>query len=105
MKMPDLEESDLQFLEQEIDRMNEVLPPMKFFIIPGGHVAVSSLHVARCVCRRAERACVALQQNDLFIDPLVIRYLNRLSDYIFVLGRYAGKLLDVPEHPWRPRIK
>lgn len=105
MKMPDLLESDIQFLEQEIDRMNEVLPPMKFFIIPGGHVAVSSLHVARCVCRRAERACVALQQNDLFIDPLVIRYLNRLSDYIFVLGRYAGKLLDVPEHPWRPRVK
>ena len=105
MKMPDLLETDIEFLEQEIDRMNESLPPMKFFIIPGGHVAVSSIHVARCVCRRTERACVALQQHELFVDPLVIRYLNRLSDYIFVLGRYAGKLLDVPEQPWRPRVR
>lgn len=105
MKMPDLIEEDIHLLEQEIDRMNEALPPMKFFIIPGGHVAVSHLHVARCVCRRAERACVSLQENEAYIEPRVIRYLNRLSDYLFVLSRYAGHLFQVPEQPWRPRVK
>jgi cob(I)alamin adenosyltransferase len=104
MKMPDLKESDVEFLEKEIDHMNEVLAPMKFFVLPGGHVAISTAHVARCVCRRSERLCVNMQEHDLFVDPLVIKYINRLSDYLFVLSRYIGHLLGVTEIPWKPRI-
>jgi cob(I)alamin adenosyltransferase len=104
MRLPDLREDDISFLENEIDAMNAVLPPMKFFVLPGGHVAVSTAHVARCVCRRAERICVQMQEEALFIDPLVIKYINRLSDYLFVLARYAGHLLQVPEIPWKPRV-
>ena len=103
MKIPDLKESDVVLLETEIDRMNEKVPPMRSFILPGGHVAVSSLHVARCICRRAERLCVELQQNGGFVDALVIKYLNRLSDYLFVLSRYIGHLLGVEEVPWKAR--
>jgi cob(I)alamin adenosyltransferase len=104
MKIPDLKESDITLLEREIDSMNEVLPPMKSFLLPGGHIAVSTTHVARCVCRRAERCCVNLQEQDVFVDPLVIKYLNRLSDYLFVLARYAGYQLRVAEIPWKPRV-
>lgn len=104
MKMPDLKESDITLLEKQIDAMNEVLPPMKSFLLPGGHVAVSTTHVARCVCRRAERLCVNMQEHELFVDPLVIKYLNRLSDYLFVLSRYTGHLLQVAEIPWKPRV-
>jgi cob(I)alamin adenosyltransferase len=104
MKIPDLKESDITLLEREIDHMNDALPPMKFFVLPGGHVAVSTAHVARCVCRRAERLCVNMQEHELFVDPLVIKYLNRLSDYLFVLSRYAGLLLNVQEIPWKPRV-
>jgi cob(I)alamin adenosyltransferase len=104
MKIPDLKESDVSLLESEIDSMNDELPAMKSFILPGGHQSVSSLHICRCVCRRAERICVFLQQQDIFVDPLVIKYLNRLSDYLFVLSRYIGHILQVPEVPWKPRI-
>jgi cob(I)alamin adenosyltransferase len=105
MKMPDLTEEDVTLLEKEIDSMNEVLPPMKNFILPGGHVAISTAHIARCVCRRAERICVAMQQADMFIDPLVIKYINRLSDYLFVLSRFIGHTLNIQEIPWKPRVK
>ncbi len=104
MKIPDLVEKDVELLEKEIDRMNAVLPTMKFFVLPGGHAAVSTLHVVRCICRRAERLCVNMQEHDLFVDALVIKYINRLSDYLFVLARYTGHLLDVPEVPWKPRV-
>ncbi|MBC7627965.1 cob(I)yrinic acid a,c-diamide adenosyltransferase [Ferruginibacter sp.] len=104
MKIPDLKEADVLLLENEIDRMNEVLPPMKHFILPGGHVAVSTTHVARCICRRAERLCVNMQQHELFVEPLVIKYVNRLSDYLFVLSRYIAHLLQVQEVAWKPRI-
>jgi len=104
MKVPDLKEEDVKLLENEIDTMNEELPVMKNFILPGGHVAVSSAHIARCVCRRAERLCVRIQENDGFVDPLVIKYLNRLSDYLFVLARYIGYLLQVPEVVWKVRM-
>jgi len=104
MKIPDLKDGDIIVLENEIDTMNEVLPPMKSFILPGGHVAVSTTHVARCVCRRAERYCVRMLEQDTFVDPLVIKYLNRLSDYLFVLARYIGHLLQVAEISWKPRI-
>ncbi len=104
MKIPDLKETDVEFLEREIDRMNEALPDMKHFILPGGHVAVSNIHIARCVCRRVERWCVNMHDHQLFIDPLIIKYINRLSDYLFVLARYIGQILKVTETPWRPRL-
>jgi cob(I)alamin adenosyltransferase len=104
LKIPDLKETDIELLEKEIDKMNEELTPMRSFILPGGHVTISTAHVTRCVCRRAERLCVDMQENNLFVDPLVIKYLNRLSDYLFVLARYAGHLLKVEDIPWKPRI-
>ena len=104
MKLPDLHDADIERLERGIDHMTEQLPPMKSFILPGGHVAVSSIHVARCVCRRAERLAVGLQHHDLFVEPLVIRYLNRLSDYLFTLARYTAHQLNVPEVAWKPRV-
>ena len=104
MKIPDLKEEDIVLLENEIDGMNETLPEMKSFILPGGHVAVSTAHITRCVCRRAERLCVAMQQQNVFFEPLVIKYLNRLSDYLFVVSRYLAHILNVNEIPWRPRI-
>ena len=103
LKIPDLREEDVQRLETEIDRMTAALPPMKSFLLPGGHVAVSTAHIARCVCRRAERGCVLLHEQQLFVEPLVLRYVNRLSDYLFVLSRYAAHLLQVAEIPWKPR--
>jgi cob(I)alamin adenosyltransferase len=104
MKIPDLKDSDVAFLENEMDNMNLELPPMTSFLIPGGHLAISQAHVVRCVCRRAERSCVLLTEQGEFIDDLVIQYLNRLSDYLFVLSRYIGNMEAVPEIPWRPRV-
>jgi cob(I)alamin adenosyltransferase len=104
MKIPDLKEADVTLLEKEIDKMNTELPAMRSFILPGGHVAVSVTHITRCICRRAERLCVNMQEHELFVDPLVIKYLNRLSDYLFVLARYVGHLLKVAEVPWKARI-
>jgi cob(I)alamin adenosyltransferase len=104
MKLPDLHESDIQLLEKKIDDMTAVLPPMKSFILPGGHTTVSSIHITRCVCRRAERLAVSLQQHDLFVDEKVIQYLNRLSDYLFTLARYAAQKLGAEEIPWKPRL-
>ncbi len=104
MKIPDLKESDVDLLEKEIDSMNEILPPMKNFILPVGHVAVSTTHIARCVCRRAERVCVNMQEQEMFVLPIVIKYLNRLSDYIFVLARYIAHMLEIVEVPWKPRL-
>jgi len=103
MHVPDLKEGDVTILEKEIDVMNEVLPVMKNFILPGGHAAVSSTHIARCVCRRAERLCVNMQQHELHVEPLVIKYLNRLSDYLFVLARFIAQELHVAEIIWKGR--
>ena len=104
MKLPDLKEEDVTLLEAEIDEMNKVLKPMKSFILPGGSMPVSSAHIARCVCRRAERNCVGMLEHEMFIDPVVIKYLNRLSDYLFVLARYIGHLTGVSEIEWKARI-
>ena len=103
MKIPDLKEEDIVLLENEIDKMNEVLPEMKHFILPGGHVTVSHIHVARCICRRAERCCVRLGENEQE-NSMIIKYLNRLSDYLFVLARYVANLLKAEEIPWKPRV-
>ncbi|HEY8918348.1 MAG TPA: cob(I)yrinic acid a,c-diamide adenosyltransferase [Chitinophaga sp.] len=104
MSIPDLKAEDVQLLEKSMDAMNEELPVMKSFILPGGHVAVSTCHVARCVCRRAERLCVGMQEEGLFIEPLVLQYTNRLSDYLFVLARWIGHRLGVAEVTWKPRV-
>jgi len=102
MQLPDLKETDVQLLENEIDRMNESIPPMKNFILPGGHPILSHLHIARCVCRRAERCCVRLENE--IPEPLIIKYINRLSDYLFVLSRYTGHEMNIAEIPWKPRV-
>jgi cob(I)alamin adenosyltransferase len=104
MKLPDLHTGDVEALEKNIDAMTEQLPPMKHFILPGGHVAVSSIHVARCVCRRAERLAVSLRQHDVPVADLVIQYLNRLSDYLFTLARYTAHQWNIPEVVWKPRV-
>ena len=104
MQIPDLHIEDLSLLEQEIDRMTAELPEMKSFILPGGHPTISHLHIARCICRRAERICVAMQEAELFIEPIIIQYLNRLSDYLFTAARYIGHLLEVEEVKWKPRV-
>lgn len=102
LKTPDLHESDIELLEKEMDRMNESLPEMRSFVLPGGNETVSFCHIARCVCRRAERLAVLLNDQEP-IEPLVIRYLNRLSDYLFVLSRQVTKDDDLQETPWKPR--
>ncbi|PZF72162.1 cob(I)yrinic acid a,c-diamide adenosyltransferase [Taibaiella soli] len=104
MKLPDLHDSDVEWLEKHIDKMNEVLPEMRSFIIPGGNLAASTCHVARCVCRRAERLCVGMVNEEEVVPELILKYLNRLSDFLFVLARYIGHIHNAPELPWRPRI-
>jgi cob(I)alamin adenosyltransferase len=104
MKIPDLKEEDITLLENEMDRMNDVIPEMKSFILPGGHPTLSHLHIARCICRRAERCCVRLESGKEEIGSIIIKYLNRLSDYLFVLARYTGHQLKVAEIPWKPRL-
>ncbi|HSC53339.1 MAG TPA: cob(I)yrinic acid a,c-diamide adenosyltransferase [Phnomibacter sp.] len=104
LKIPDLLPSDVELLEKAIDKMNEQLPEMRSFILPGGHSTISHIHIARCVCRRAERLCVQLEVEGSFVEPLVLQYINRLSDYLFVLARFAGHLLKVEEIPWKPRV-
>ncbi|HEX3768500.1 MAG TPA: cob(I)yrinic acid a,c-diamide adenosyltransferase [Puia sp.] len=103
MTIPDLMESDILLLENEIDLMNSRLPEMKSFILPGGHVTVSTAHICRTICRRAERFIVELDEKEPLVQPLIIKYLNRLSDYFFVLARWLGHLLGVPEVKWTPR--
>jgi cob(I)alamin adenosyltransferase len=99
---PDVKLADIQVLENEIDSMEANLPPLKNFILPGGHPAVSFCHVARCVCRRAERLVVALNLEEP-VEPMVLQYLNRLSDYLFVLSRKIGQDLGAEEVVWKPR--
>ena len=103
MHIPDLKKSDIELLENEIDKMNETLPELKHFVLPGGDQVASSCHIVRCVCRRAERICVHMQQENQFIDELVIIYLNRLSDYLFVLSRYILCKNNGVETKWEPR--
>lgn len=102
MITPDIFEADVKLLENEIDRMNENLPVLKNFILPGGHQHISYCHIARCVCRRAERLVVALNLEEK-VEPIVIHYLNRLSDYLFVLSRQIGNDLGIEEITWNPR--
>lgn len=95
-------ESDIELLEKEIDAMEDALPQMTHFILPGGHTTVSYCHIARCVCRRAERLAVHLSHNEP-VAGITIKYLNRLSDYLFVLARKLSKDLNADEVQWIPR--
>ena len=102
LKLPPIEETSVTRLEKSIDEMDQQLPPMKHFILPGGHPAVSACHIARCVCRRAERQVVRLSQHEK-VDPIIVVYLNRLSDWLFVLARTVGADLGAEEIPWKPK--
>jgi cob(I)alamin adenosyltransferase len=99
---PDLHPADIEILEKQIDAMEAGLPPLRNFILPGGHTTVSYCHIARCVCRRAERLVVALNLAEP-VDPILIKYLNRLSDFLFVLARHFCKKLGVEEVIWKGR--
>ena len=103
VKIPVLQEGDITFLEKQIDEMDLLLPPMKFFVLPGGHVSISFGHVARTVCRRAERLVIAFNQQEK-VESLIIKYLNRLSDYLFVLCRMMTQELEIEETTWKPRM-
>ena len=115
MKTPDLKNEDIQLLENEIDTMDAELPPLKNFILPGGHSTISFCNIARTVCRRAERLVINLvlleKEEGQPINPhnelgqsLSIQYLNRLSDYLFILGRKMAKDLGAEEILWKPRV-
>jgi cob(I)alamin adenosyltransferase len=103
MKIPDLHSSDVDLLEKEMDDMDQHLPELKNFILPGGHTSVSYCHLARCVCRRAERLVVHLGTEST-VPPIIAMYLNRLSDYLFMLSRKIAQDVGAPEIPWRPRM-
>jgi len=102
LNIPKINDESILYLENQMDKMNEDLPQMTHFILPGGHQTVSYCHIARCVCRRAERLCVSLQEVDN-INNNVLMYLNRLSDYLFVLARKLTKLVDANEVKWIPQ--
>lgn len=103
VRIPHLDTTDVASLEEAIDQMEVHLEPLRNFILPGGHISISHCHVARTVCRRAERKIVALSQAEP-VDQLIIRYVNRLSDYLFVLARAMAEELNVKETPWKPAL-
>jgi len=102
MQLPQITEAMIKNIESEIDNIENQLEPMKFFVLPGGHKLISHLHIARCICRRAERRVVTIA-NQIDIDPIILKYINRLSDYIFILSRYIALKLDIKETPWVPK--
>ncbi|HQQ94873.1 MAG TPA: cob(I)yrinic acid a,c-diamide adenosyltransferase [Bacteroidia bacterium] len=103
MKLPELSEEDVRDLEKAIDGIEKTVPELRSFVLPGGHLHVSYCHIARCVCRRAERAVLRLAENE-HLDPIHFIYLNRLSDYLFMLSRWFSVKLKAKESPWQPRI-
>jgi len=103
MQLPPIFEEDIVTLEKAIDGIDEVVPEMKSFVLPGGHVHVSYCHIARCVCRRAERAILRLAENEK-VDEIHGKYLNRLSDYLFMLSRWYTLKLNAAEMAWKPKM-
>ena len=101
LNIPTIDNASVEFLENEIDTMNKSLPKMTHFILPGGHETVSFCHIARAVCRRAERLSVCLNEEEK-LNPNILIYLNRLSDYLFVLARKLSKDLSAQEVKWIP---
>ncbi|MBN1180784.1 MAG: cob(I)yrinic acid a,c-diamide adenosyltransferase [Bacteroidales bacterium] len=103
-KIPYLHDNDITFLEQKIDKMEKDLPKLNSFILPGGHPFSSQCHICRCVCRRAERNAQKVHES-IFSIPLVTKFLNRLSDYLFVLARKLGKDFNANEILWKPNLE
>lgn len=101
MKLPELKEEEVSTLENEIDRMDQELPELSSFILPGGHPVVSYTHIARCICRRAERLVVHLSEGEP-VEAVILAYLNRLSDYLFTLARFFARYFNAAETPWMP---
>ncbi|GAB4042224.1 cob(I)yrinic acid a,c-diamide adenosyltransferase [Spirosoma jeollabukense] len=101
--MPAIAPEDITLLEQAMDEMDAELPELRAFVLPGGHESVSFCHLARTVCRRAERLVISLNDNAP-VDEFVLQYLNRLSDYLFVLGRKMAQELHAEEVVWKPRV-
>jgi cob(I)alamin adenosyltransferase len=101
LNIPKVTHADIELLENEIDAMESQLEPMTHFVLPGGHTTVSYCHIARCVCRRAERLAVHLHELEP-TDVIVLTYLNRLSDYLFVLARKLSFDLNANEVKWIP---
>lgn len=101
LKLPSIGEPEIKEMEVHIDQMTKVLKPLKEFILPGGHPLASSLHVSRTVCRRAERWTVRLSKEGDSVDPVTIKYLNRLSDYLFTCARFANHLMKTNEPVWK----
>jgi cob(I)alamin adenosyltransferase len=104
INIPEILQSDIVFLENEIDKMDSELKPLTSFILTTGHPLVSSCHIARCVCRRAERIIIQATEN-LYVPDNVVIYINRLSDYLFILARKITKDLKIEEIPWHPRLQ
>jgi cob(I)alamin adenosyltransferase len=102
MALPTLDEDSVQVLEKAIDDITAKVPEMKSFVLPGGHVYVSYCHIARCVCRRAERAVLRLADNET-VEEIHLKYLNRLSDYLFMVARWLTMKLQAREIPWQPK--
>ena len=103
MKLPELIEEDIVTLEKAIDEIDKIVPPMKSFVLPGGHLHVSFCHIARCVCRRAERTVLKLADQEK-VNEIHYKYLNRLSDYLFMLSRRLTYDLKANEIPWKPKL-
>lgn len=102
MELPALFEEDITALEKAIDVIDGLVPEMKSFVLPGGHIHVSYCHIARCVCRRAERAVLRLAENES-VEDITFKYLNRLSDYLFMLSRWLTFHYKAEEIPWKPK--
>lgn len=100
-ELPKITESEVKQLEVWIDKFDAEVPPLKNFILPGGHPAISLAHICRTVCRRTERSVIALSTSSQ-VDQVILRFLNRLSDYLFIFARALSVLLNVPEIPWSP---
>lgn len=101
MKLPTIDEKVITAMENNIDHLDAMLPPLKNFVLPGGHLANSFAHVARCVCRRAERNVVELSQYEE-VNPLILQFLNRLSDWLFIFARFMSFVNHSSETLWRP---
>ncbi len=102
MALPEIKEEDVTWLEDLIDQMHVSLPELRSFVLAGGHVASSTAHIARCVCRRVERICVLMEEEGELVPEMVIPYLNRLSDFLFTLARHILLINNVEDKPWYP---
>lgn len=101
MKLPEITEEHIAEMEFQIDQMDAELPALQNFILPSGSKEVSAIHIGRCVCRRAERLITQIPDNENISDT-VLKYINRLSDYLFILARYISKIQEIKEIPWNP---